>query len=472
MPNRVFLMNPPSGLYRRDDRCQSKVDDQTVRVIFPPVDLGVLAAIARQTGASVMLRDYPTVGATRDAYISDLRGFEPDLVLMNTTAPTMAEDLESFVIAREHAPGAVTIARGEAIAVLAEKTLPGHPELDAVICGEPEETFREILTGRPLAEIQGLAVREPSGTVLRTPDRPLIADLDTIPHPAYDLFNPSLYRSPENGRMITTVHAQRGCPSKCIFCPAGSMFGYTVRERSVPHIMAEITECVNDYGIHDFLFHGDTFTLHKKWLTELCSAIVDSGLDIHWGCNSRVDTIDDERARWLARAGCWVVAFGFEHGVQEMLDRMKKGTRVSRAAEAVQTCRRAGLRVHGFFVIGLPWETRDTLEQTFRFARGLDLDYFDFNVATPLPGTELYDIAEREGLFETTLEDKASYANAGVRTHELTGDELTAWRRRALLRMYARPRYIARTLRHAARDGNTTHYARAAWNRLRSLVGV
>ena len=117
---------------------------------------------------------------------------------------------------------------------------------------------------------------------------------------------------------------------------------------------------MHTYAIRDFLFHGDTFTLHKKWLRRLCQGIVTRQLNIHWGCNSRVDTIDDERAQWLKRAGCWVVAFGFEHGTQEMLDKMKKGARLERAFDAVSVCRRNGLKAHGFFVIGLPWETHQT----------------------------------------------------------------------------------------------------------------
>src|SRR5262249_8753708 len=152
------------------------------------------------------------------------------------------------------------------------------------------------------------------------------------------------------------------------------------------NVMRELVDCVENHSIRDFLFHGDTFTLHKKWLLDLCEAIVARGLDIHWGCNSRVDTIDDERAEAMKRAGGWVVAFGFEHGVQEFLDKMKKGARVEKAYEAVDVCRRHGLQVHGFFVIGLPWETEESLETTFRFVESLKTDYFDFNIAYPLPG--------------------------------------------------------------------------------------
>lgn len=470
MYKRVFLMNPPSGLYRRDDRCQSKVEDQTVRVVFPPVELGVLAAIARKAGAAVMLKDYPTVGATRHDYIADIQEFRPDFILLNTTVHTMAEDLEAFAIARELFPHVRTVIKGEAVAIQAEQVLATHPQLDVVLDGEPEPPMADLVAGRDLAEIGNIAWRDAQGTPHRNPQLPFIADLDTIPLPARDLFDNTLYRSPENGQKITAIYAQRGCPSKCIFCPAGTLYNFKVRERSVQNVVDEIQECVEKYGIRDFLFHGDTFTLHKKWLIDLCKEILHRGLDVRWGCNSRVDTIDDERATWMRKAGCWVVAFGFEHGNQAMLDHMKKGARVDKAYDAVRVCRRNGLQVHGFFVIGMPWETRETLEETFHFVKSLDTDYFDFNIAYPLPGTEYYDIVQRDNLFEVPDPLSGSYAQAAVRTYELSSAELTEWRRKALFKMYRRPAWIFRTIKNAAAAGTAPQYAKEAWFRLNHLL--
>jgi radical SAM superfamily enzyme YgiQ (UPF0313 family) len=288
--------------------------------------------------------------------------------------------------------------------------------------------------------------------------------------PAHDLINHSLYRSPENNHIITAVYAQRGCPSKCIYCPAGSLYDYKVRHRSPNHVLNEIQLCVEKYGIRDFLFHGDTFTLNKKWLTELCEGILSRKLNVRWGCNSRVDTIDDERAALMRKAGCWVVAFGFEHGVQEILDHMKKGAKAEKSFEAAAVCRRHELKVHGFFVVGMPWETRETLDQFLVFVKNLDPDFFDFNIGYPLPGTEFYHIVERDGLWEHPDPLKGGYAQAAVRTYSLSSQELTEWRRKALLSMYRRPNYIWRTLTFAAKTGNTRHYAKAALQRLQTLI--
>lgn len=469
---RIMLINPPTGLYRRDDRCQSKVDDQTVRVVFAPVDLALLGAIARQAGAEPKVCDYPALNQSEGVFIADIKTFRPHILFLNSTVHTLAKDMELVAKARDFDPGILTLLHGEGVVVQAEKVLRDYPQCDAILDGEPELTLREIVTTVPdeqtLWQTPGLVCRDGSGTPFRTGKRPLIESLDILPLPARDLLNNKIYHSPENGKPLTVIQAQRGCPSKCVFCPAGSMFGYVVRERSVESIMAELKECVEKYGITNFLFHGDTFTLHKPWLLKLCDAIINSGMKIHWGCNSRIDTIDDERAAALKKAGCWVVAFGFEHGNQNMLNLMRKGQRAERAFEAVSICKRNGLLTHGFFIAGLPWETKRTLQQLYLYARKLNTDFFDFNIACPLPGTELYNICLQEQLFVHT--DSSSYAHAGVRTLSLSAEELTEWRRKTLLKMYFRPTYVARIIIHAIKTGTIKHYLAAALSRVKILV--
>ena len=309
-------------------------------------------------------------------------------------------------------------------------------------------------------------------TVVVSEARPMVEDLDALPFPARDLLDNDLYRSPESGGRISVIQAHRGCPARCVFCPAGAVSGYRVRFRSPANVVEELRECVEVHGIREFLFNGDTFTIRKSWVVELCRRIVEAGLDVRWGCNSRVDTLDAERAEWMKRAGCWVVAFGVESGSQTLLDKMGKGARVEQAVEAVGIARRAGLLAHTFYVIGLPWETRETLAETFEFARRLDADFFDFNIAYPLPGTPLWEIARRDGLFEGPTPTETSYAQAALRTYELSGAELNEWRRKALLKLYLRPRYIWRSLARARSPRVLKNYVWAAARRLRSLLAT
>jgi len=472
-PRRFLVINPPTGLYRRDDRCQSRVEDQTVEVVFAPIDLALYAAVLRDRGAEVHLRDYPGLGLGWPDYLEDIRDFDPDAVVLKTTLATLEGDLRACEIAKQRSPRILTVGTGESLAHERERILAAHGELDVVVVGEAEGALGEMVGASDLSSIAGLSFRaEAAGAarIVSTAPRPLIEDLDTLPYPARDLLDNRRYVSPETGRPLTVIQAHRGCPSRCIFCPAGALSNYRVRFRSPENILGEIEQCVHRFGIREFLFHGDTFTINRRWVVELCKGIVEAGLRIRWGCNSRVDTIDDERAEWMRRAGCWVVAFGVESGSQEMLDRMKKGTRVEQALRAVEICRRHGLRTHAFYVIGLPWESRDTLAETLRLARELDTDFFDFNIAYPLPGTEFYEIARREGLFDEKDLAEAGYARAAARTFHLSREELERWRREALLTLYFRPRYIARTLLRSGSPRRALRYLRAAGRRLRRLV--
>lgn len=469
---RVLLINPPSGLYRRDDRCQSRVEEQTVQVIFPPIDLAYLGAVAEQCGATARIVDYPAEGVGWEHFILDLIRFDPQLLILDVTTATLGRDLMACRIAKENNPHIITAGKGDYLSLYGEQVLKQNQEIDLIFVGEAEATLKDILTNGINENIPGIMFRSKDGEVIVTNNRPLIQDLDSLPFPARHLLDNELYRSPETNNKLTVVHANRGCTAKCIFCPAGRMSGYKLRFRSPENVVRELEECVRKFGITEFLLHGDTFTMRKSWVIELCKRIIGAGLNIRWGCNSRVDTIDEERAEWLRNAGCWVVAFGVESGSQLLLDKMKKSTTVEQAKKAVNICKRAGLRTHAFFIIGLPWETRETLNQTFELARELDTDFFDINIAYPLPGTEFYEIAQRDNLLVSTdALANGSYARAAVRTYELSAEELTLWRRQALMRLYLRPHYIFRTLLYAGQTPRVIkNYLRSALLRLRHLL--
>jgi len=474
MKKKVLLLIPPSGLYRRDDRCQSRVEEQTVNIIFPPMDLAYLAAIARRAGAQPRIEDLPATGQSWEDLETIIRSFLPDYLVISTTTATVKDDLRASAITRDISPSCLTMAKGEYVSVFGNQIFQEFPSLDAIFTGEAELTLEEILQGRRLEEIRGLHFRKQSGeneVLIKTGKRPPLTDLDSLPFPARDLLNNSLYLSPETGSPLTVIQASRGCPAHCIFCPAGVLSDYKLLVRSPQNIIQELKECVEHYHIREFLFHGDTFTMKKSWVLELCELICENHLDIRWGCNSRVDTFDLERGRAMKKAGCWVVAFGMESGVQDMLEKMKKNTTLDQARQAIKAAKEAGLLTHAFYIIGLPWETRETLDMTLKFARELNTDFFDFNIAYPLPGTELYDIAFREGLFDPSTLEKGSYGQAAMRSFTLSSEELTRWRKKALLSLYLRPGYILKTLgRTISRPRVFKNYLREGLRRFKSLV--
>ena len=470
---RCLLITPPSGLYRRDDRCQCKVEDQTVAVIFPPIEMGYLAAMLEKHGIVCALHDYPAEQRSWEDYQADFKAFQPDLLIINTTTPTMDNDLAAAELGCQLNPKLYTIGRGEFFSAHETKALEQYPFLNATMRGEPELTLEEMVLrlgkDESLDGVQGLTYRE-GDTIKINPDRPLLVDLDLLPYPSRHLMNHTLYRSPENNEPITVIHTQRGCPARCIFCSVVITSGQKIRKRTPQNIMGEIQECVEKYNLRNFLFHADTFTWEREWVIELCQLLIDSKLNVHWGCNSRVDSVDPELLQWIKKAGCWVMAFGIESGDQSILNKMRKGANIEQAKVALKMVRDAGIKTHAFMVMGLPWETKETFRNTVQFLKDLDPDFFDFNIAYPLPGTELMTLAQKENLLINQGSTGGSYAQAVLKTYTLSPEELTQMRKKALWEMYLRPSYIVRTFRKAGSFKNACYYLKAALKRSVNLM--
>jgi radical SAM superfamily enzyme YgiQ (UPF0313 family) len=445
---KVFLIYPPTGVYMRDDRCQAPVEGMTAQPNRAPLDLAYMAAMLEALGIVCKIGDYAASKASWEELEQEIKNFAPDLLLVSVTTPTLIHDLAACRIARKVSPATLTVAKGAHFTAKDDEVLLSHPELDLVIRGESEHAIADIAEGKDFSTILGLAYRK-DGQVLRNADRPYIEveDLDKLPFPARHLMNNRLYLAPDTGEPITMINTGRGCPHQCIYCAVTIASGYKLKVRSPKNIVDEIQECVDRHGIRNFFFRADTFTWDEKWVVDLCQMILDRGLKIRWGCNSRVDTISDKRLEWMKKAGCWIVGFGIESGNQEMLIKMKKRATLEQAENAVALCKKYGVKTYGLFLIGLPWETLETVNQTIRFAKKLGPSFLDFNIAYPLPGTEYYRIAKEMGLFDDKDLSKGDYARPIVRTLSLSTSQLIALRKKALLGFYLRPSYIFHTLK-------------------------
>ncbi len=210
----------------------------------------------------------------------------------------------------------------------------------------------------------------------------------------------------------------------------------------------ELLDCYRNHGIRNFFFKSDTFTIDKVWVKELCDRIVNSELNgkIEWVANSRVNPIEQETLLYMKRAGCWLVAFGFESGSPETLVKAKKGATLEHARKAVSYARNANLLVFGFFLIGFPWEDESHLKATREFIWELKPDFMELHIAVPYYGTELYRIAKEEGLINETVLGKDYFNAPTIGTKHLTVDRLEQYRRKVLLRYHIRPSYIYKKL--------------------------
>lgn len=466
---RALLIVPPTGKFIREDRCQTPIEELKTVTLRPPVDLLYIAAGLERVGVECRVHDYPAVNGSWGNVRADLAAFTPDLLVLSITTPSLAEDMTAATLAKQRVPGILVAAKGAHFEYGDIETLTRFPDLDLVFRGEYELAAADIAERGGIDEVAGITFRRGS-ELRRNPDRPLIGDLDSLPYPARHLIDNTLYRRPDLGVPQTNIVTSRGCPFECIFCLAGHVSGRQVRRRSPENTLGEVRECVERFAIRDFLFRSDLFTADRKWCTALCDALLASGLEIRWSCNSRVDTVDPEILRLMKRAGCWLIAFGVESGSEMMLERMKKKATRDDSIRAVRLCREAGIKSSVYFLIGLPWETMETYRESVDLAKELSPDFLEIFYTYPFRGTEYYDVAVKEGLLREGEYPAAAYSHPSIPSLSLSLEQLEPLRRRFLREFYLRPGYILRTFAGTRSPKVFFNYLRYGWIQLWDLV--
>lgn len=438
---RILLIYPPSPVMNREDRCQQPTKEMLVIPPLPPTDLMYLASIAEQCGFEAKIQDYSLGGDL----IADLKNFAPDYLVANIATPTFKSDMEAVAKAKSVLPNLVTIVKGAPFLTYNTNVIYENPFINYVIMGEPELTLKEILEGVPDNEILGICYSDNMQSV-KNEQRPFNEDLDNLPFPARHLIDNSIYRRPDNGRVQAVIKVSRGCPYHCFFCLATPVSGIKVRTRSAENIIQEIKECVEKYNIKNFLFWSDIFNFDREWTLKLCKKIIESGLKITWSANTRANTMDDEMASLMYKAGCRLVSIGVESGSQEILNNIGKKISLDDIRNTVKILKKNKIKIYNYFVIGLPWETEKTVEETIKFAIELDSNFISFYTATPLPGTRFFAYAMMNKLVEGQMNFDSAYYVPTVRTHELSKERVFELHKQAVKRYYLRPKFILKTL--------------------------
>ena len=241
--------------------------------------------------------------------------------------------------------------------------------------------------------------------------------------------------------------SSRGCPFQCIFCSSSRFFGKKYRTRTTKNVVDEMEYLVSEYKPRSIEFSDDEFTLNRKRVEEICDEIKSRGLDIGWACSSRVDTISRSLLKKMKRAGCFLIYYGIESGSQRILNFIKKGIRIDQIVKAVRWTKEAGIKALGSFIIGFPDETREEIEETIKFSKKLNLDYAQFSIATPYPGTELYQIAKRNGLLLTNDWSEYTAARPVMKMRKLSSEELLKIYREAYMKFYLSLKILLRNLK-------------------------
>lgn len=417
--------------------------------LFPSLSLGYAASILEKAGIQVQYIDANALELSVQQTIAMIREFKPDLVGYTVTTPLFFQTLY-WIRAIKEATGIPTLIGGVHVSVFPEETMV-HPEIDYAIDGEAEQTLPELIQamqeGRDPAGIPGTIVRQ-DGKVVRGAERPLTKDLDTTPFPLRDqLPNDRYFSFISRHRNFAPLITSRGCPYRCIFCEQGSK---KFRRRSADNVVDEMELCVRKFGVKEFDFFDSSFTTRKSHTIGICDEINRRNINTVWAARSRVDLVNEEILKALCNAGCERIYYGIESGVPEILETLAKKVDLDQIKNTLALTRKMGIESFGFFMIGNPGETRQTVKQTFRFVSGLKLDYIQYSKLIPLPSTKIYEMLLEENPFDYWREFVAGRTPEMTLTRpltKLTEEEVQQFVREGYLRFYFRPIYILRALR-------------------------
>ena len=392
----------------------------------PPLGLCYAAAAFESAGCDVKIIDFIVEQYSEEKIFAALDDFKPEIVGTNSVTMNHIPAVAILKTVKTYKPSVVTIMGGPHISFDYTDTLKKTPEIDMAVIGEGETTISELVPvihdRKAWPSIKGIAFLE-NGTIVKTPERELISDLNTLPHPPRHLLPLSKYLALGLPASIIT---SRGCPNKCIFCVGRRMVGSKFRTRDVSLILDEIEELLG-LGFEQINFADDFFTVDKKRVKEICRQITERGLKFGWSIFARADSVDLDILSTMKETGCHTVLFGIESGNQEILNTVRKRIKIDQIRKAVELSKQAGLRVFGSFIVGLPGETHETLMDSHKLATELDILY-GYHFLSPFPGTTLKEELENYDL-QILSDDWSRYdANqAIVRTAALSPEDIIEW---------------------------------------------
>jgi magnesium-protoporphyrin IX monomethyl ester (oxidative) cyclase len=441
------LINPP--------RIQPKVWGKPN--VFPPIALSYIASVLEEAN-EVHIIDAPTegrknlaelnkttyrVGLSNNQIGEKIKLWGPEVVILEIPFSGWARTaFEVSLIVKQIDKKIITVIYGQHASARPIACLE-RDSIDFVVIGEAEITIKELVKSlgsgsSNFKKIKGLAFIK-GDKIVRTPVRPLIEDLDILPMPARHLLPINEYiaavrENPLRGvinKPWTIMITSRGCPFRCVFCTHHLVWGRKWRGRSPENVVNEIEYLVKTFGIKQIDFLDDNMTLDRKRMINICDLIIKKKLKVEWFTPSgvRADTLDELLLRKMKKAGCKKIRVAPESGVQRVVDKViKKNLDLKTVERAVKLCKKVGLKVGCFFVIGLIGETKVDIKDTINFAyklRQLGADSFIFSIASPIYGTELYEQAKRRGFLKSGFcDDTLASAEPLIETPEFSGEDL------------------------------------------------
>ena len=451
MPLKTLFLNPPS-FENFDGGAGSRWPaTREIESYWYPVWLAYPTGMLE--GARLL--DAPPHHVSGEQTIQIAKDYE--FLVLFTSTPGFPGDIRLAKAIKASNPNIKIAFVGPHVSVLPEKSLRDCPEIDFVCRKEFDYAVTDYAKGKSLDEIPGVSFLK-DGKAVHNPDAAQIQDLDSLPHVTAvykrDL-NVTKYNVPFLLHPFVSLYTTRGCPAQCTFCLwPQTLSGHPWRKRSTDDVAREMARAKEIWPeVKEFFFDDDTFNIQKARTIELCEKLKPLGLT--WSCTSRVTT-DYETLKAMKEAGCRLLIVGYESGDPQILKNIKKGATVERARQFTKDCHRLGLVIHGDFILGLPGETHQTINNTIAFAKELDVETIQVSVAHAYPGTELYDFAVKNGFMvgDSKMVDEGGHQLAHIQYPGLPADDILAAVHRFYDEYYFRPKAVFRILKKAVFDGS------------------
>jgi hopanoid biosynthesis associated radical SAM protein HpnJ len=451
MPLKTLLLNPPS-FENFDGGAGSRWPaTREIESFWYPVWLAYPAGMLEGS----RLLDAPSHHVSGEQTIEIAKQYE--FLVLFTSTPGFPGDIRLATAIKAVNPNIKIAFVGPHVTVLPEKSLRDCPAIDFICRKEFDYAVTDYAKGKPLEEIAGASFLK-DGKIVHNPDAPQIQNLDELPH-VTEIYKRDLditnYNVPFLLNPYVSLYTTRGCPAQCTFCLwPQTLSGHPWRKRSTDDVAREMANAKTLWpNVKEFFFDDDTFNIQKARTIELCAKLKPLGMT--WSCTSRVTT-DYETLKAMKEAGCRLLIVGYESGDQQILKNIKKGATIERARDFTRDCHKLGLVVHGDFIMGLPGETHETINNTIAFAKELDVETIQVSVAHAYPGTELYDYAVSNGFMvgDNKMVDEGGHQLAHIQYPGLSADEILSAVHRFYDEYYFRPKAVFRILRKAAFDSN------------------
>lgn len=449
---KILMLNPPfMDKYSKSSRSPAVTKSGT---IYFPLWLSYATGVLDKAGHEIKILDAPAKCLSKNETIKQIKAFNPQLVVIDTSTPSINSDLDFTKRIKKVLPEAKTCLVGTHVSVTVSEILPEKADyVDFIARHEYDYTLPEVAEAiegkRALSDVLGISYCE-NGELKENPNRPYIENLDELPFVS-KVYKKYLdiedYFYAHVSFPTVSIFSSRGCPSKCFYCMYSQvMFGKTYRKRSAKNLFDEVVYITKNFPqVKEILIDDDNFSVDQKNVQEFCKLMIKNNIRLKWICECRVN-LKYETMVLMRKAGCKLVVVGYESGSQKILDGMHKGITLEQSRKFDVAARKAKMRVHGCFMVGNPGETKETMMETLNFAKSLKLDTAQFFPLIVYPGTEAWTWAKDNNFIKAKNYDEwitsDGLHNCVLSTPEISSQELVKFCNYARKKFYLRPGYI------------------------------